>query len=677
MSSRTSKVIIDSLEPNITCPVCLGRLVSPKILPRCGHCCCVRCLRQLATAAVDAGTAGEPATFSCPTCGTDVTLPGNDVERLQNAPFVGRLIDTIQKRASVQQHQQLEQQQAAPQAGPLCVEHEVPAKMFCFSCNQLVCSECILYLHKGHPYEKIVTASQKCIETLRQRADSTRELREGIMFSLSQVDRRREEIADLSDNVNRSVKKTFDDMVKSLQRRKEELLGDLATLTRHKLSRLEEQKQSLAAAIGGVDDLISSCQRSQLLPDIDVITAYRKLVSEAVSLKERCSSLSTEPTEAANIGVQLWSVESFVEMVASQTGMFLSDAYGPGLVRAELGKRAAYFTIRPLTPLLQNPTITANLTSLVDSSVLPVTVVSKQGTAMYEASYHPQVRGRHQLSVEVNGNPISGNPFPVYVSIPPSQLKKQERAFGGVAGALHLTFNGRQQMVVTELGGDVVSMRSKAGKKISQLEGRRLVRPWGVAVDEEDCVYVSEEGAHCLSKFDAEGRYVKSSSEGTVPLDGPRGVRVVGDKVLVCDGNNRCVKVLSRELELVRTLVEMDKMPSDLAVSPNGLLYVTRSDSRTVEVFAITTGEHRYSVEHSDLEQPSGLYFDPYQGLLYVADFSNCGVFAFKPNGEFVSRFCRNVAAGAGEVVQLWGVALDEDGFVYLCDAKNSRILVY
>eukprot|EP00731_Ephydatia_muelleri_P022275 Em0014g866a len=661
MSSRTSKVIIDSLEPNITCPVCLGRLVSPKILPRCGHCCCVRCLRQLATAAVDAGTAGEPATFSCPTCGTDVTLPGNDVERLQNAPFVGRLIDTIQKRASVQQHQQLEQQQAAPQAGPLCVEHEVPAKMFCFSCNQLVCSECILYLHKGHPYEKIVTASQKCIETLRQRADSTRELREGIMFSLSQVDRRREEIADLSDNVNRSVKKTFDDMVKSLQRRKEELLGD----PRH-----ADEAQTLpprrAEAVPGGSHR-GSGRPHLVLPEVPAPAGHRR----DHSLQE------AEPTEAANIGVQLWSVESFVEMVASQTGMFLSDAYGPGLVRAELGKRAAYFTIRPLTPLLQNPTITANLTSLVDSSVLPVTVVSKQGTAMYEASYHPQVRGRHQLSVEVNGNPISGNPFPVYVSIPPSQLKKQERAFGGVAGALHLTFNGRQQMVVTELGGDVVSMRSKAGKKISQLEGRRLVRPWGVAVDEEDCVYVSEEGAHCLSKFDAEGRYVKSSSEGTVPLDGPRGVRVVGDKVLVCDGNNRCVKVLSRELELVRTLVEMDKMPSDLAVSPNGLLYVTRLDSRTVEVFAITTGEHRYSVEHSDLEQPSGLYFDPYQGLLYVADFSNCGVFAFKPNGEFVSRFCRNVAAGAGEVVQLWGVALDEDGFVYLCDAKNSRILVY
>lgn len=670
MNKHMSKVIIDSLEPDITCPVCLGRLVSPKLLPRCGHCCCVRCLRQLANAAAAAGgTAGEPAPFGCPTCGKEVALPDNDVERLQNALFVGRLIDTIEKRTSLQV--------ASPQAAPLCVEHEVQAKMFCFSCNQLVCSECVLYIHRGHPYEKIVTASQKCIETLAQRADATRELREGIMFALSQVDRRREEIADLSDAVNRTVKKTFDDMGKSLRRRKDALLDDLATLTKHKLSCLEEQKQALAAAIGGVDDLISSCQKAQLLSDIDVVAAYRKLVSEAVSQKERCSNLCTEPSEAANIGVKLWSVESFEEMVASQTGMYLSDAYGPGLVRAEVGKRAAYFTVRPVTPLLQNPTITANLTSLVDSSVVPVTVVSKQGMAMYEASYHPQVRGRHQLNIEVNGNPVSGNPFPVYVSIPPSQLKKQERVVGGVAGALHLTFNSRQQMLVTELGGNVVSVRSKVGKKMSQLSGRRLVRPWGVGVDEEDCAYVSEEGAHCLSKFDAEGRYVKSSSEGTVPLDGPRGVRVVGDWVYVCDGNNRCIKVLSRELELVKTLVETDKMPSDVAVSlPNRLLYVTQSDSRVVEVFALSTGTHAFTVEHAEMQQPSGLCFDSCQMLLYVADFSNYGVFVFRPNGEFVSKFCRS-GGGMGEMAQLWGMALDEDGFVYLCDAKNSRIMVY
>ena len=671
---------MDTLEPDITCPLCHGRFVSPKILP-CSHYCCARCLQQLAAS----GSQDDPATIDCPTCGKKTTLPGNDVERLQSVPFVERLIDTIENGGNVQQQNRPissprtgseAEQSTASTAGPLCVEHEVQAKMFCFSCNQLVCSECVLYLHKGHPYEKIVTASQKCIETLKQRADSTRELREGIMFALSQVDRRREEIADLSDNVNRSVKKTFDDMGKALQRRKGQLLGDLATLTKHKLARLEEQKQSLASAISGVDDLIASCQRAQLLPDLDVVTAYRKVVSEAISQKERCSTLCTEPSEAANIGVTLWSAESFEEMVHSQTGMYLSDAYGPGLVRAEMGKRAAYFTIRPVSPLLQNPTITANLTSLVDGSVLPVTVVSKQGTAMYEASYHPHTRGRHQLTVEVNGDPISGNPFPVYVTVAPSQLKKQERVVVGVAGALHLVFNSKQQMLVTELGGNVVTVRSRIGKRVSQLGGHRFVRPWGVAVDEEDNVYVSEEGAHCVSKFDAEGQYIKSSSVGaTTQLDGPRGVRVVGEEVYVCDGNNRCIKVLSKELELVKKGVELDKMPTDIVVSPNGLMYVTMSDSPAVEVFNISTGTHKYSIEHGEMQQPSGLCFDPHQLLLYVADFCSCNIFAFRSNGEFVSKFCRN--GTVSDVAQLWGVAMDEDGFVYICDAKNSRILVY
>lgn len=596
------------------------------------------------------------------------------MECLQNAPFVGRLIDTIENGSNGQQLSRPTSASSLP-GGPLCIEHEVQAKMFCFSCNQLVCSECVLYLHKGHPYERVATASQKCIETLKQRAESTRELREGIMFALSQVDRRREEIADLADDVNRSIKKTFEEMVKSLQRRRDELQGDLATLTKHKLTRLEEQKRTLATAISGVDDLISSCQKAQLLPDVDVVTAYRKLVSEAANQRDRCSNLCTEPSEAANMGVKLWSVDSFEEMVSSQTGMFLSDVYGPGLVRAEVGKRAAYFTIRPVIPLLQNPTITASLTSLSDNSVLSVTVVSKQGTAVYEASYHPSVRGRHQLTVEVNGKPINGNPFPVFVTIPPSQLKKQERVIAGVGGALHVTFNGRQEMVVTELGANVVTVRTKMGKKISQLGGHRLVRPWGVAVDEEDNVYVSEEGGHCISKFDAGGQHIKSSSEPNLQLDGPRGVRVVGDKVYVCDGNGKCVKVLNRDLELLKTLVDTEMMPTDIAVSQGDLLFVTQSGSPAVEVFNLHTGAHKYSVGHAEMQQPSGLCFDHYQTLLYVADFISCAVFAFKLNGEFVSKFCKS--GSAGDAAQLWGVALDEDGFVYICDAKNSRILVY
>ena len=241
-------------------------------------------------------------------------------------------------------------------------------------------------------------------------------------------------------------------------------------------------------------------------------------------------------------------------------------------------------------------------------------------------------------------------------------------------------------MLVTELGGNVVTVRSKQGRKAFQLAGRQLIRPWGVALDEEDNAYVSEEGAQCVSKFTAEGKFVRSSSSssvGGVQLDGPRGLKVIGDKVYVCDGNNRCVKVLSRDLELVKSLFfETGKIPTDLSASPNGLLYVSLSESRAVEVYSLATGARRYSVEHEEMVQPSGLAFDPHQMLLYAADASSANVFVFRHNGEFVCKFSpRNGGGGGGTDAaagaQLWGVAIDEDGFVYLCDARNSRILVY
>ena len=53
---------------------------------------------------------------------------------------------------------------------------------------------------------------------------------------------------------------------------------------------------------------------------------------------------------------------------------------------------------------------------------------------MYDIQFSSSIRGRHQLVVSVNDQPIACSPFPVYVKIPPTQLGKPMRIIGGLNG---------------------------------------------------------------------------------------------------------------------------------------------------------------------------------------------------------------------------------------------------
>ena len=73
------------------------------------------------------------------------------------------------------------------------------------------------------------------------------------------------------------------------------------------------------------------------------------------------------------------------------------------------------------------------------------------------------------------------------------------------------------------------------------------------------------------------------------------------------------------------------------------------------------------------LHNPVGLCFDS-SGHLFVADYE-AGVYVFKPSGEHVASLS---LASSGGVKYPAGIAIDEDGFVYVCDFHygKNRVVV-
>ena len=369
---------------------------------------------------------------------------------------------------------------------------------------------------------------------------------------------------------------------------------------------------------------------------------------------------------------------------------------GQGLERAETGQQA-HFEVHLVDmtgdPCTTEQQITAELRSLVDSSVTPTSVAHKTPD-IYEVSYQPNTRGRHKLSVRVNDVPVQGSPFLAYARQAPHLLGRSVRVIKQL---------GRPNMVATTSSGELVvsedhkiSIIGRDGERIRSIDTtsvrsgirRYKLDPWGVAVDKDSNIYVTDIESHRLSKFNSDGKLVKSvGGEGgrTGQFDLPSGIALSQDnKLFVCDSGNDRIQVFDTNLKFVFSFGKEGSgdgemsMPWDLSFDPAGSVYVADSNNDRVHVFSQNgTYLRKFGVCGSgpgDPSYPVGIHVD--HDHVYVVERGKHRISAFHTSGAFTTSFGRR-GNGEGELKNPVGITTDQDGFLYVCDTSNKRIQVF
>ena len=277
---------------------------------------------------------------------------------------------------------------------------------------------------------------------------------------------------------------------------------------------------------------------------------------------------------------------------------------GQGLELAETGQQA-HFEIHLVDmagdPCTTEQQVTAELRSLVDSSVT-LTSVAHKTPDIYEVSYQPNTRGRHKLSVVVNDVPVQGSPFLVYVRQAPHLLGRPVRVIYELDNPRMVAITSSGELIVSE--DCAISVISRDGKRIRSINTtsvksgirRYKLHPWGVAVDEDSNIYISDVESHRLSKFDSVEKLVKSvggKGDKTGRFNHPRGIALSKDnKLFVCDSDNQRIQVYDTNLKFIlgfgtqRSGDGEMKCPVDLAFDPAGNLYVADSINDCVQVFS-------------------------------------------------------------------------------------------
>lgn len=165
----------------------------------------------------------------------------------------------------------------------------------------------------------------------------------------------------------------------------------------------------------------------------------------------------------------------------------------------------------------------------------------------------------------------------------------------------------------------------------------------GLAMDDDDTLYVSDGIFHRVLVYDAKHHFVTSFNEG---MSEPAG--------LALDTENRQLYVVDTALDQV---------------------LVFDADSHKLIRKIGTTGQKHRLTSPGNFGMPTNAAVDK-DANLYVTDTWNDRVEVFDADGEFIRAFGKN-GDGAGRFTRPKGIGIDSDGHVWVADAVQDTIQAF
>ena len=269
------------------------------------------------------------------------------------------------------------------------------------------------------------------------------------------------------------------------------------------------------------------------------------------------------------------------------------------------------------------------------------------------------------------------------------QLLQPRNMVVGPDGLLYVADSGNHRIQVFDNAGNFVRSWGEFGSNPGQLN-----EPWGLAVDDE-FVYVADTWNHRLQKFTQQGELVGVIGQSGSPVEGqvggglffgPRDVVILPDgNLLVTDTGNHRLQIIDKEGNFVQALGSQGTFPGQFSepvgvdVGSDGSLYITDTWNGRIQNFG---PDYLPSNEWPvDAWFGESINNKPYIAVgaddhIYVTDPEGYRVLIFDGSGQYIGRFGQFSNDLDGFALPN-GIAIDDEGNVYVADAGNNRILAF
>ena len=724
---------VEELEREITCGICQEHYTEPKVLP-CLHYYCKKCVLRLA---LRTGT-GKPFSCpecrceaTLPEGGVDELKTAFFVNRLkttvstmerahgkvkvkcelcsdsgdkaeafcrQCAMFICK--DCIKQHKRLKTYlthevaslEDLKQGRAKPIAvkeppTKTCPNHDEPLVIYCFDCESLICHHCTVKDHRDHDFEFCKIVSTKTKQNLLENLSPLKIQRESLAKAIDNIQTTKQELKAQGGSVASSIQTSFKELREILDKCEQELLVEAAGIVKQKMDKLSIQEKNLSLASAEVQstvDYTEQCVRH--CTDNEVMSTHAEIRRQIEREIKECSKSgrSLEPVEEVDIGVEVRCAEALQQLCQTQANIIqlpidpakctvtMDDS-----IKHEVNKTSHATLVTRLSSnkiSRRHCKVSCSLRSLYNNGITEC-MVGQTGAGRYSIQCTPTVRGRHELTVSVDGQQVAGSPFPVFVSIPPTQLGKPLKVWTNITNPTGITVNSVGDILVSEVIGNIIKFDTE-GNRRTLVEQNRVSYLRKIAVDDEDNIYCIDRNSNRILRCGRNGGNIRVQEvkHGKV---GQRGLAVVREEVMVCVEDTRgTIMVYDKELNYVRSIEHRD-MGYFWAISADSLgnLYCADDDNSMIQVFS-NDGVFLRSFGsdgkgEKKLKDPWGLCVSGH--YVYVCNYGSCNISVFTTDGVYVTSFGQR-GSNEGDFKYPHSVCVDQDGFVYVTEYNNSII---
>ena len=690
------QTLLNNLHEEVSCSVCMSKYTDPKQLP-CLHSFCLHCLNGIQR------TSGRRDKIACPECRQEFKVPDNgnlaalptnfrinsllDVLAIKECNTTGVKCGNCDKRSKEShycfqccafwcgecitfhngmkankdhyalalkdfQDHDFENILKRPTFCAIPGHEKKEVEFFCNICEVAICNACALTNHDGHGKILLEQAANErklrvksAIESQRKRAQTKRS-------KITKLDESLSEVQEQAARVKRNVQEFADSIIATIEAKKQEIFDDVERRTKASLQEIGKQKEEFEeqarrheSEIENTETLLKRSTSAQLMQPNELMD---KLLKEEnyQDDSDRDDDFFQEFYFVENHKLfDIVSVEQIGSLKERQTRAQQSRADGKGISEAIVGLEAQLVVTTRNKKCQQcydnNDCVTLEISNHQGENCATEVQVQDNKDGSYKIKYFAKETGTCSASVKVNGEHIRGSPFEVQVK--PRQFRP------------------------------VLSF----GEKI-------LKFPWGVAVNEQDEIAVSDVGNHKIHLFKSDGTHIKSfGGEGSQhgEFDWPCGIVFHGANIVVAEqSNNSRVQKLSRQGEYLShfggkgSLDHQLNYATGLSIDSDGNIIVADRNNKLIKIFS--AGGQFLNKLGTEGSLTESYHCIQHNNHLVVSDRGDECIKCFDRKGKFLYKFGKKGNA-EGEFDSPHCLSMDKAGHLMVCDTGNNRIQVF
>uniref|UniRef100_A0A3Q2XQZ8 Midline 2 n=1 Tax=Hippocampus comes TaxID=109280 RepID=A0A3Q2XQZ8_HIPCM len=309
---------METLESELTCPICLELFEDPLLLP-CAHSLCFNCAHRILVSHCSSSKPLESVTaFQCPTCRYVITLNHRGLEGLKRNVTLQNIIDRFQKASLSSPNSPTESRRLHPHPHPHFCEQDPPreAVKTCVTCEVSYCDRC---LRATHPNKKPFTSHRlvepvpdthlrglTCMEHESEKVNMYCLVDDQLICALCKlVGRHREhQVSSLTERFDK-LKQTLENNLTNLVKRNSELENQMAKLIQ--ICQQVEVNTAMheAKLVEECDELVEIIRQRKQVIAVKIkeskVMKLRKLAQQIANCRqclERSSALITQAEQS-------------------------------------------------------------------------------------------------------------------------------------------------------------------------------------------------------------------------------------------------------------------------------------------------------------------------------------------------------------------------------------------